>query len=158
MFRTHVAIGLLVGLITAKFLNPGIEWLFVMIVAFSSSFPDIDHPRSRISKLFFPVSWVISWVVSHRGIFHSIFPVIGFYLIFSYLGLKYLGFAVALGYLSHLVADAMTYGGIDFLYPISRFKISGPIVVGGFFEYLIFILVVILDVLIIVKQNFINVF
>lgn len=158
MFRTHLAIGLLAGLVFAGFFDVRLPWLFVLIVVVSSSLPDIDHPRSKISKLFFPVSWIISWVVKHRGVMHSIFPVLGIFVLFWYYDLTYIGLAVALGYLSHLLADSMTQGGIDFLYPVSKFKIAGPIEVGGFMEGVIFLLVVILNLLIIVKDNFINVF
>lgn len=158
MFRTHLAIGLLAGLVFAGFFDVALPWLFVLIVVVSSSLPDIDHPKSKISKLLFPVSWIISWVVRHRGIMHSLFPVAFIYGFFWYNDLTYIGTAVVLGYLSHLVSDSMTNGGIDFLYPVSRFKIAGPIEVGGFMEGIIFILVVILDLIIIVKDNFINIF
>lgn len=159
MFRTHFAFGLLVGLLSLSFFNQifiGPKWLFVLLVAIASSFPDIDHPKSKISKLLFPISWVISWVASHRGIFHSIFPVIGLYFLFDYFGLSFVGIAIAVGYLSHLVGDALTYNGIDFLYPISRFKISGPISTGGLLEAVIFVVIVILDVALLISNNFIN--
>lgn len=161
MFRTHFALGLFVGLLSLNFINElftGSKWLFVFIVAIASSFPDIDHPKSKISKIFFPFSWMISWVVSHRGIFHSIFPVIGLYLVFDYLGYGFIGLALAIGYLSHLIGDMFTRGGIDFLYPISRFKISGPITTGGFLETIIFVILVVFDIILVVKHNFINVF
>ncbi|MDP4012665.1 MAG: metal-dependent hydrolase [Candidatus Nanoarchaeia archaeon] len=160
MFRTHFALGLFVGLFSLSFINEiftGPRWLFVVIVAIASSFPDIDHPKSKISKLFFPFSWMISWVVSHRGIFHSIFPVIGLYLIFDYFGFGFIGLALAIGYFSHLLGDMFTKSGIDFLYPISRFKISGPITTGGILESVLFVLLVLLDVVLVVKHNFINI-
>lgn len=157
MFRTHFAFGLLIGLLSLKFLVVSPKWLFVAIVAVASSFPDIDHPRSRISRLLFPVSWLISWVVSHRGVLHSIFPIIGLYFLFEYLGFNYIGIAISIGYLSHLIGDALTYSGIDFLYPVSRFKISGPISTGGLLELIIFVVIVILDLVLLVNNNFINV-
>ena len=160
MFRTHFAFGLLIGLLSLNFFNQifvGPKWLFVLIVAVASSFPDIDHPRSRISKLLFPVSWIISWVASHRGVFHSVFPIIGLYFLFDYLGFSFVGIAIGLGYLSHLIGDALTYNGIDFLYPISRFKIAGPISTGGLLEMIVYVIIVILDVVLLINNNFINV-
>ncbi len=156
MFRTHFAFGLLIGLLSLKFFIVSPKWLFVLIVAIASSFPDIDHPKSKISKLLFPVSWLISWVASHRGIFHSIFPIIGLYFLFDYLKLNYIGIAISIGYFSHLVGDALTYSGIDFLYPVSRFKISGPISTGGLLEAIIFVIIVILDLILIISNNFIK--
>lgn len=157
MFRTHFAFGLLVGLLSLKFLVVSPKWLFVLIVAVASSFPDIDHPRSKISKLLFPISWLISWVVSHRGVLHSVFPIIGLYFLFDYFGLSFVGIAISIGYLSHLIGDALTYTGIDFLYPLSRFKISGPISTGGLLETIIFVVIVILDLVLLINNNFINV-
>lgn len=157
MFKTHFAFGLLIGLLSLNFFIVDPKWLFVLLVAIASSFPDIDHPRSKISKLLFPVSWIISWVASHRGIFHSVFPIIGLYFLFDYIGLSTVGIAIGIGYLSHLIGDALTYNGIDFLYPLSRFKIAGPISTGGLLEMIIYAIIVILDVVLLINNNFINV-
>jgi membrane-bound metal-dependent hydrolase YbcI (DUF457 family) len=77
--------------------------------------------------------------VKHRGIFHTIWPII-LILIANFFLAKYLPFsiaALAIGYGSHLVADAMTPFGIAPLHPLSKFEIKGPIKTGGIVEHIL---------------------
>lgn len=95
------------------------------LTVFASILPDIDHTKSLIGKLFFPVSKWLSVKFGHRTITHSLL----FFIISSVLFLfsekiffnssNYsLIFSFAL--LSHLVLDMLTVQGIPLFYPFAR--------------------------------------
>ncbi len=150
MFKTHLAIGFLIGLLLFKFLkvNP---LFFIPLVTIFSALPDIDHPRSKYGRKLWFFSIPISWVFKHRGFFHSVFPaVIGFFIL-SYFKFYLIAWALLIGYLAHLVGDALTVQGINFLHPFSTFEIHGPIHTGKFLESILFYFVIILNVYYLLK-------
>ncbi len=133
LFRSHIAFSFLVGLIFINILNPSNQILFIILVLFGSALPDIDQPKSKIGKKF----KIIAFLFKHRGIFHSVFMALiisfGFYLFTGYFS------AFLLGYLSHLIADALTVTGIAFLYPFSNKRVRGFIKTGSIMENLVFL-------------------
>ncbi len=132
LFKSHLAFSFLVGLIFINIFNPKNQILFIILVLFGSALPDIDQPKSQVGKNF----KIIGWLFKHRGIFHSIFMALlisfGFYFLTGYFS------AFLLGYLSHLITDALTVAGVSFFYPISNFKIRGFIKTGSLAENLMF--------------------
>jgi len=133
LFRTHFAFSFLIGLLFINILNPANQILFIILVLFGSAFPDIDQPNSKIGRKI----KIIGWFFRHRGIFHSIFMA----LIISYTIYFFTGYfsAFLIGYLSHLVIDAMTISGIAFLYPFSKKRVRGFIKTGAISENLMFL-------------------
>lgn len=114
---------------------------------FGSLIFDYVHPTSLIAKIIFAVLLLAGTflpdldlkipALKHRGIFHTIWPVI-IILIANAVFAKYLPFpiiALAIGYGSHLLADSLTKFGIAPIYPLSKQKISGPIDTGSILEY-----------------------
>lgn len=101
--------------------------LFVAAVSVGAIFPDIDHPRSRMGRMMWPVSLVVSKIFGHRGITHSLFG--GSLVLWgaSYLlgGLTIPWYGFALGYLSHLIGDMCTPAGCPVAWPI-RYKFRLP--------------------------------
>ena len=134
MFKTHLMFSFLIGLLMIFFFNIGNKFLFLFFVLFFGALPDIDHYKSWIGRKLKVLSFLINLFSKHRGIFHSIFPVLILYGVFLYYGLKEIALASAIGYLSHLAMDSLTKTGINFLYPVSKFKIRGFIRTGGFLE------------------------
>lgn len=151
MFRTHLAFGFLIGLLSLNILQVDYPILFVVLVTIFSSLPDIDHPRSKIGRKMFFVSWPISLIFKHRGFFHSIFPPLILFFVFYYFNLVFIAFAIAIGYISHLLGDAVTKEGINFLHPFATFRIQGPFRTGAIFETIIFILIIIADIAYVLK-------
>ncbi|MEM4253836.1 MAG: metal-dependent hydrolase [Candidatus Woesearchaeota archaeon] len=147
--KTHVAFGILAGLITLKYTSVQNELLFIALVILGVFLPDIDHPESKVNNSL-KITKVIPIIFGHRGFFHSIFAVI---LVFAGLwwwqGFIY-GFGVSIGYLSHLVSDALTLSGVGFLNPIAHYKVRGPVQTGTLMETLLFFVVIALDVLLLV--------
>ena len=116
---------------------------------FGSLFLDYIHPSTLIAKIVFAALLLIGTGIpdidlripslKHRGILHTIWPVI-LILILNAVFAKYLPFsiaALALGYGSHLLADAITKEGIIPLYPLTRQEIKGPIKVGSIAEFIL---------------------
>ncbi len=142
--KTHVAFGILAGLITLRYTSVSNELLFIALVILGVFLPDIDHPESRVNNSL-KVTKIIPLLFGHRGFFHSIFAVI---LIFA--GLWYwqgfiYGFGVSIGYLSHLISDALTVSGVGFLNPLAHYKIRGPVQTGTIMETLVFFAVIAVD-------------
>jgi inner membrane protein len=146
--KTHVAFGILAGLITLKYValaHPiSNQLLFIALVIIGVFLPDLDHPNSTVNNTV-KVTKIIPLFFSHRGFFHSIFAAL---LVFAglwyWLGFIY-GFGLFIGYLSHLLSDALTVSGVNFLHPVATFKLRGPVQTGTMFETLIFLVVIGVD-------------
>ncbi len=146
LFKTHLAFGFLIGLLSLSIFKVSFPFLFVFLVTIFSSLPDIDHPKSKIGRKFFFISIPISWIFKHRGFFHSIFPVFILFFGLSYFNLNFLALTVAIGYIAHLLGDAVTKEGINFLHPVSTFRIQGPMTTGATLEFFIFYIIIALDI------------
>jgi inner membrane protein len=110
---------------------------------FSSLLPDIDHAKSAVGRKLPVVSHTISAVFGHRRLFHGLFgcaiscAVIYFICqVFAVGAWKLIVFAVAFGYVAHLVADSATIQGIRWFYPVKWFHTKGPIETGSINEWI----------------------
>lgn len=140
-FKTHIAFGLLCGLFTIGFFNAN-PYLFFSIVIAGTLIPDMDHPNSKIGKKLGIFSKIFNFIFGHRGITHSLlFPLIITMIIFSLVGLEYAA-PFAIGYLSHIVIDALTKKGVNFFYPLAKLRISGFIETGSIGEWVVFLLII----------------
>lgn len=133
---THQTVGICSGLIVTTLLFPTLSdsmvWIhggaLVLGASLGSLMPDIDHPRSKMGHRAKFASKVVSKTCGHRGWTHTL---LAFVLILS--GLIYVathlpiyeelfgywasGFS--LGYLTHLILDALTVQGIPLLKPMT---------------------------------------
>lgn len=91
-----------------------------------SILPDIDHTKSLIGKVFYPLSRSINRKFGHRTLTHSIMFIVacGF---LSYYLTPHLWVVFTLGLFSHLVFDMMTLQGVPLLYPFKK----NPFVLPG---------------------------
>lgn len=92
--------------------------------------PDIDHPKSVLGQRLKWLSLPIAKIFGHRGFTHSLLAVITGVLLFTlYLPAQITIpldalHAMAIGYLSHIVADMLTPAGVPLLWPWRwRFRI-----------------------------------
>jgi inner membrane protein len=142
--KTHVAFGILAGLLTLKFAVIQNQLLFIALVILGVFLPDVDHSESKVNRTL-KVTKVIPFFFSHRGFFHSIFAAaLVFAAVWYWLGFIY-GFGLFVGYLSHLLSDALTVSGVNFLHPVAKFKIRGPVQTGTIVETIVFLLVIGID-------------
>jgi len=142
MFRTHAAVGILVALIFINFFSLEHPFLFFSIVFLSALLPDMDIPSSKIGKKIKPISWFLNFMFGHRKIFHSLFFSFLFFILLILMFENYIGAGFFLGYCVHLIVDGLTVRGIKPFYPLSSFKINGPLRSGGLMDYLLFFIIV----------------
>jgi len=135
-YKTHLALGILIGILYIYFFRNVNIYLFMPVVALFSIMPDLDTPNSFISHKLPFLSFPISLISKHRGFFHSVFPPLILFFIFYQFNYPTLAFGIFIGYIAHLIGDALTVEGINFLHPFSRFTIQGPIETGSFGEIL----------------------
>ncbi|MBW2971479.1 metal-dependent hydrolase, partial [Candidatus Woesearchaeota archaeon] len=103
MLKTHLAFGFLVAIAALHFLKPENQLLFAFIILIGAAFPDIDHPKSRLGQM----AWPLSWFFEHRGFFHSfIATALLTCLLFLVSGSMLYSIAFLLGYASHIFADS----------------------------------------------------
>ena len=135
MFKTHIAFGFLAGIIALPHLNPANQIFFICLVMLGALLPDIDHPQSKIGSKF----KIVGFLFEHRGFFHSllVIPLISLLIYYFTHSYTYI-LPVGIGYVSHLVSDAITKEGIMPFHPLSNFRLRGFVRTGGALEYLFF--------------------
>lgn len=99
------------------------EYIFITI--FAAMIPDIDHTKSIIGKIFFPIAKVLNQRFGHRTITHTLlFLFISTFIV----GLLESSFKLDdnysklwfFGFLSHLIFDMMTVQGVPLFYPFVK--------------------------------------
>ena len=134
--RTHLVFALLIGLLTFKYFNLN-PILFIVITSLTSFLPDIDHPKSKIGRKIKILSYPINFIFGHRGFFHSIFVALVLsFAIWYFFGNYYIPFLI--GFVSHLIGDALTVQGVNFIYPLKELRVKGFITTGGLLENVLF--------------------
>ncbi|WP_165423574.1 metal-dependent hydrolase [Ktedonosporobacter rubrisoli] len=110
-------------------------------VGFGALLPDIDNAHSIIGRKFGPISKEIQHLAGHRTLFHSILGLVlgsllamglerlviyllgqrGFELPAELISTSHLVFVgILFGCIMHILADALTIGGVPLLWPIRK--------------------------------------
>ena len=154
MVSTHLVTGFFVGAGVVSFLHlNGLEAALLLMGSTAGALlPDVDHPKSWLGRRIRFVSVPVAAVFGHRGVTHSLLAVVGLAVLLRYglaqwhlvdtrWGLVAVG--VAVGYLSHILGDFVTHGGVPLLWPIKR-RFSSPLtfLTGGIFERLLKVILV----------------
>lgn len=149
MVSTHLVTGFLAGAGVVSFLHlNGLEAVLLLMGSTGGALlPDLDHPKSWLGRRLPFISVPIAAVFGHRGITHSLLAVAGlalllrhglaqWHLVSTWWGLAALGMVA--GYLSHILGDFVTHGGVPLLWPVKR-RFSSPLtfLTGGVFERLL---------------------
>ena len=129
---THSVFGVFLTLIIlAVFgIQWGLHWTIILFAILGSVIPDIDHPRSVIGKIFYPVAVFLERRFGHRTVTHSligwaiataIFAVATLLIILTLhtdkgLSLRWLA-AFSISYFSHLILDMFTPRGSQMFWP-----------------------------------------
>lgn len=116
---THVTFGALSYFVVAAAMQWQPSTAAVATAALGSLLPDIDLPTSAVGRPFFPISKAINEQIGHRTLTHS---VIGIMLLLTMLSPllffdSLIVWALAIGYVSHLLIDTLNKAGIELLYP-----------------------------------------
>lgn len=142
MYHTHLAFGLLFSLLALflSLVHPSNKYLFIAIVLLAALLPDADHENSKINAKV-PGLKIVSKVLGHRGILHSVWIPLCLWLILYFGFHSSYGAAVFIGYLSHLFSDGLTRMGINMIHPLNQLRIQGFIETGSVAEQLVFLFV-----------------
>lgn len=122
MAGSHVALGVAAWLVAAPHLGlPAATPACLSLAILGSLLPDIDHPKSWLGQRLRPFSSGVASALGHRGVTHSALA-----LAACTWGLlrggapRWIVDPLAVGYLSHLVADLLTPGGLRLAWPLRR--------------------------------------
>ena len=139
LFHTHILLGVVLFLLIKDLFVGGNQVLFFFLVLLGSILPDIDSKDSKINRWSGVIGTVVAFFFKHRGLFHSLILHVILFFVVSYFFGTYYASGLMIGYFAHLLGDGFTRGGIAVFYPFSKFKVRGPVRVGGFFEGLIMV-------------------
>ncbi len=123
----HITGGIVITGIFASFWDLNIisnSW-YIIASIFFTLLPDIDHPKSLLGKIFFPISKYLDRNYGHRTITHGLLcfiTIIFATFIIEKLLVKSSRYTTIafFSYFSHLLFDMMTVQGIPLFYPFKR--------------------------------------
>ena len=124
MASTHAAIGVVAYAGVAALTGAGIEPAALGAAAIGAWLPDVDTPHSKAGFCVYPLAAWLEKRFGHRTITHSflgtaIFAALCAPLLF-WPHLHAIYWALLLGYVSHLMADAATKSGVPMAWPNRR--------------------------------------
>lgn len=149
MVATHLVAGLCAGAGVVAWLQvPLLPASWVLGGALVGALlPDIDHPKSWLGRRLSFIALPLAAIFGHRGITHSLLALVGvvwaMYQVLLHGALeqhwRMAALGVGAGYLSHLLGDFATHGGVPWLWPLKR-RFSLPLTfrTGTWFERLLF--------------------
>ncbi|MEM5814455.1 MAG: metal-dependent hydrolase [Candidatus Aenigmatarchaeota archaeon] len=119
--RTHLIFAVLLFLVLNKVFSLPLP--FAVFAAIGALVPDID----------------LLTMLLHRKLFHNLWVLTAVVLAGMHFGLMDQSTAIAfsIGFLSHLIADAMTPMGVKPLWPLGLPHIKGPVKTGSAIEFAI---------------------
>ena len=101
-----------------------------LLVALGSYLPDIDTVESKLGRQVKPVAMLIQATAGHRGVMHSLLPIVIMFILFKWLFTNaatadFVSLYIGIGYFAHLIAD-LFFGnkGVPLFYPIIKTKLS----------------------------------
>ncbi|MFC3041621.1 metal-dependent hydrolase [Virgibacillus xinjiangensis] len=114
-WSTHCLSGMVAGhLIT------GGDWRGAIIGGIAAVIPDLDEPKSKVGRLFWPVAYPINKVFGHRTITHSLlFAVLTGMILYPFTQ-TWVWLGTSTGILAHILGDMLT-GRVKFFYPAPKF-------------------------------------
>lgn len=118
----HIAGGIVItGIIASLWdINFFEKWQYLCTTILGCLIPDIDHRKTVLGKIFYPIAKFLDTRFGHRTITHSLVFVITCYLIFIFFIGKDYAILFTSAVISHLILDMVTVQGVPLLYPFYR--------------------------------------
>lgn len=129
----HIVGGIAITGISLSFWDINIfsNSIYLSLCIFSSLLPDIDHTKSIIGKMFYPLAKYLDTKFGHRTLTHSLVfltPIFIFFLFFElniinpYFDRTGTDFSLIFlfAFISHLILDMLTVQGIPLFYPFMK--------------------------------------
>jgi inner membrane protein len=116
------------------------------VCALAALLPDLDAPHSKIHHLSRGFTKIFHNLFPHRTFFHSLLFLLILFIVVTFTTTfihPFLPIAITIGHLTHPLIDALTPGGVEFLYPKRKryhllpygYRVS----VGGLVDTLLFV-------------------
>lgn len=138
--RTHVVTSIALSAAFASAISYPFTVSFVAGVTLGSVLPDIDHPKSFISRHSFGVGKIIHKKFGHRGITHSLVTWFVLFIILLLIVPNSFTLGVSLGYLLHIIEDFFSVSGVPLFLPIDGKRRKCPVyITSGKGEKVIYI-------------------
>ena len=147
MFYTHIAFAMLCSLLCIKFMHISNPLTFLIVAIIFAVIADIDNKDSKLGR-----KLKLYVLFKHRGVMHSIFPVLVFALVFLIFNLKFLIPGMVVGYLSHLFIDSFTLSGIYIFYPFKGLRFKGFIKTNSLTEWVLFVIFITSSIILLIKK------
>ena len=135
--KTHLAFGMLIAalLTLVTHFNMLHKFLFFAMIVIGSVLPDIDTPKSYVGKR---VKLNPAVLFGHRTLFHSFTIVVVLFIAFLFAKqARLLLGGLLIGYVSHLLLDALTLQGIVLFWPFKA-KVRGSIATSSMIDHVLF--------------------
>lgn len=120
-WSTHMLSGVVAG-----YYITGGDYRGAIVGGIAGVIPDLDEPKSRFGKVFFPISYPLNALVGHRTLTHSLL-FLGIVSIIASLTMdQWFVLSIASGLIAHILGDMLT-GKVKLFYPFKKgvgFKID----------------------------------
>lgn len=140
--RSHVAVGGAAWAGIASLGGAPVEPVGLALAALGALLPDIDHPHSWVGRRVPWLSWPLAAVLGHRGVTHSLVAIALGLVVLLAGGAGWLTAPIVVGYLSHLVADALTPAGVPLLWPSPRVFSARLFQTGSLLEHVFVVAII----------------
>ncbi|PMH43256.1 hypothetical protein BCU68_04510 [Vibrio sp. 10N.286.49.B3] len=95
----------------------------LLIAMVGTLLPDLDCRTSTLGRIFPFISVPIQKMFGHRGAVHSLFAAAGVFYLASQFNFNF-ACSLTFGFVMHLIGDACTKSGVNFLWPITiKFRV-----------------------------------
>lgn len=116
---------LLSGVVAGYYITGG-DYKGAIVGGVASIVPDLDEPKSKFGKVFFPISYPLNALVGHRTLTHSLLFVGIVAVIASVFTEHWIVLSIISGLIAHVLGDMLT-GTVKLFYPSQKsigFKIN----------------------------------
>lgn len=142
-FQTHMATSVAGTIALTQATDLTLTPILIAGVIVGSILPDIDEPNSKFGRMTPGVSHGIKLVFKHRGITHTLGAslLVATLLVYFWTQIPIgLAIGISLGYLFHVLGDALSVSGVPLLYPFTEKRFKIPLyTTGGWREKIIFV-------------------
>ena len=124
MARSHLSFATASWWLYCLMMGYPITGFHTLAAALGGLMPDLDHPQSTLGRRIPVISYPLSHLFGHRGFTHSLLMVVLLLVVLAsmtasptYEGLRWMVMPLIVGYLSHILGDALTPPGVPLFYP-----------------------------------------
>ena len=134
---SHLILGVAAAILMSKIGIYDLSPVVLAAAGVGALLPDIEHQSSTIGRRIWPLSILLSKLLGHRGVTHSLMAVATLFIGLAILagGFPAWLLALATGYLSHIAGDWLTPAGVPLFWPSKlRYRSAATLRPGGVVE------------------------